>query len=237
MGQWLLEAGLAIDVRRPYAGDSLPADLTGHLGMLVLGGEMGAYDDVEHPWLTDVKRLLVAAADGRTPVLGVCLGHQLAAVALGGEVAVNPRGQQIGVLGVGWTRPAYDDPLLGPLAALGTGAGDVPAVQWNNDVVSRLPEGGVDLAHTRRGELQAARFAPSVWGVQWHPEAGAEIIARWAEHDRDDAMERGVDVGRYLADVAAAGERLRQVWPLLARGFAGLCQDGLSLRTAAAGRR
>jgi hypothetical protein len=76
-----------------------------------------------------------------------------------------------------------------------------------------------------------------VWGVQWHPEAGAEIIARWAEHDRDDAMERGVDVGRYLADVAAAGERLRQVWPLLARGFAGLCQDGLSLRTAAAGRR
>lgn len=236
LGDWLRAAGLDLDVARPYEGDVLPTDLRGHSGMLVLGGDMGAYDDATHPWLSDVKRLVVWAAAEGTPVLGVCLGHQVAAVALGGEAAVNRHGQQIGVLGVGWTPPAYDDCLLGPVAALGTGAGDVPAVQWNNDVVTRLPDGGVDLAHTGRGELQAARLAPSVWGVQWHPEAGAEIIAHWAEHDRDDALERGVDVGRYLADVAAAGERLCEVWPLLARGFAALCRDTRSLGVAAARR-
>jgi GMP synthase (glutamine-hydrolysing) len=224
LGQWLRESGMDLDVARPHAGDVLPADLTGHSGMLVLGGEMGAYDDASHPWLTDVKRLVVAAAVDGTPVLGVCLGHQLAAVALGGEVRRNPHGQQIGVLGVGWTPAAYDDPLLAPLADLGPGVDDVPAVQWNNDVVTRLPDGGVDLAHTGRGELQAARLAAAVWGVQWHPEAGAGIIASWAEHDRDDALERGVDVDRYLADVAAAEERLCAVWPLLAQGFAALCR-------------
>ena len=232
LGEWLIAAGADLDVSRPYAGDVLPDDLTGHSGMVVLGGEMGAYDDARHPWLTHVKRLVVSAVGDGTPVLGVCLGHQLAAVALGGEVRVNQLGQQIGVLGVGWTAAAYDDPLLAPAAALGRSRDEVPAVQWNNDVVTRLPDGGVDLAHTGRGELQAARLAPSVWGVQWHPEAGAEIIASWAEHDRDDALERGVDVYRYLADVDAAEERLCTVWPLLAHGFAALCLASGSARVA-----
>ncbi len=193
LGEWLVDAGADLDVRRPYAGDELPADLRDHGGLLVLGGEMGAHDDDTYPWLSDVKRLVGAATEDGTPVLGVCLGHQLVAVALGGEVVANPLGQQIGVLGVGWTDAAYDDRLFWQLAALGR---DVPAVQWNNDIVSRLPEGAVDLAHTPGGELQAVRFAPAVWGVQWHPEAGEEIIRPWADHDRDDAVERGVDVDR-----------------------------------------
>jgi GMP synthase (glutamine-hydrolysing) len=220
LGEWLTDAGAELDVRRPYAGDELPDALDDHSGLLVLGGEMGAYDDDTFPWLSDVKRLVPVAIDDGTPVLGVCLGHQLVAVALGGEVVPNPRGQQIGVLGVGWTDAARDDRLFAPLAALGP---DVPAVQWNNDVVSRLPDDAVDLAHTDNGELQAVRFAPAVWGVQWHPEAGEEIIRPWADHDRDDAVERGVDVDRYLGDVIAARADCRATWRLLANRFATLC--------------
>jgi GMP synthase (glutamine-hydrolysing) len=163
-----------------------------------------------------------AAVETDTPVLGVCLGHQLVAVALGGEVSVNPHGQQIGVLDVGWTPSAGDDRLFGPLAQRGAG---VPAVQWNNDVVSRLPEDAVELARTPRGELQAARFAPTVWGVQWHPEAGEEIIGPWADHDRDDAIERGVDVDAYLGHVIAARPRLREAWRVLAERFAVVCRE------------
>jgi GMP synthase (glutamine-hydrolysing) len=220
MGEWLVEAGLPLDVRRPHAGDALPADLEAHCGMLVLGGEMGAYDDADHPWLTDVKALFRAGADGPRPLLGICLGHQLAAVALGGEVAPGPRGQQIGVLQAGWTPQAAEDPLLAAVAVLD----DAPAVQWNNDVVTRLPVGAVDLAHTPHGEIQAARLAPSVWGVQWHPEAGEEIIRPWADHDRDDAVERGVDVDAYVADVAAARQRLRRTGRVLADSFVRLCR-------------
>ncbi len=220
MGEWLAEAGAVIDVRRPYADDPLPPDLGEHSGMVVLGGEMGAYDDAEHPWLSEVKRLSRVAVDDGTPVLGICLGLQLLAVALGGEVAPAPRGQQIGVLDVGWTAAAYDDRLLGPVAA----RSDVPAVQWNTDVVTRLPDGAVDLARTPHGELQAARFAPAVWGVQWHPEAGEEIIQPWADCDRDEAVERGVDVDAYVAEVAAARDRLRATWRVLAAEFAAICR-------------
>ena len=226
MAEWLLDAGADLDLRRPYRGDPLPEDLSAHAGMLVLGGEMGAGEDDRYPWLTAVKRLIVEAASTGRPGLGICLGHQLAAVALGGEVQPNPLGQQIGVFGVGWTEAAAGDRLFASLAARGTSAEDVPAVQWNNDVVLRLPEGAVDLAHTSGGELQAVRFAPTVWGVQWHPEAGEEIIRPWADHDRDEAFERGVDVYAYLADVVAARDRLRATWRELAARFAEVCGIG-----------
>jgi GMP synthase (glutamine-hydrolysing) len=189
---------------------------------------MGAHDDADFDWLTDVKALVRSAVDDGTPVLGVCLGHQLVAVALGGEVAPAERGQQIGVLQAGWTAEAAADRLFEAVVTLG----DAPAVQWNNDVVTRLPEGAVVLARTPHDELQAVRFAPSVWGVQWHPEAGEEIIRPWADHDRDDAVERGVDVDAYVADVVAARDRSRSTWRVLADRFAALCREARPVGTA-----
>ena len=224
LGEWWEADATPLDVRRPWAGDALPEDLSAHAGMVVLGGAMGADDDAKHPWLTRVKVLVRAAAADGVPVLGVCLGHQLAAVALGGAVAPNPAGQQVGVLPVGWTDAAAGDALLGPLS------GPARAVQWNNDVVTELPPGAVVLAVTAAGELQAARFAPTVWGVQWHPEAGVEIIGPWAEQDRDDAVERGVDLDRYVRDVADAGDEMRRTWRGLATGFAALAHDAVAAR-------
>lgn len=215
VGEWLAGAGAALDLRRPYSGDALPDDLTDHDAFVVLGGSMGANDDVDHPWLTRVKHLVRRAAATDVPTLGICLGHQLAAVALGGRVERNPRGQQVGVLEVGWTETAGEDPLLGAFAAA---APDrlTRAVQWNNDLVVETPPGTAVLAQTPRDEVQAARFAPTVWGVQWHPEAGEEIVRQWAENDRDDAAERGVDLERYVAEVGAARDEMRATWAPLA---------------------
>lgn len=227
VGEWLTEAGCPVEVRRPYAGDALPDRLGAHRGMVVLGGTMDAWADAAFPWLTQVKELVRQAAASGVPTLGICLGHQLAALALGGSVARNPYGQQIGVLEVGWTPAAYDDPLL---AQLTTARG---AVQWNNDIVTALPPGAQVLAHTPRGELQAARFAPTVWGVQWHPEAGPEIVTAWAVAERDHAVERGVDVDARLAEVTAARVRLRHDWQPLATAF--LRRSADAEQTAGAG--
>lgn len=219
MGEWLAEAGFELDVRRPYRGDSLPADLTEHRSMVVLGGDMDAYSDADHPWLTGVKSLVRSAVEDGTPGLGICLGHQLMAVALGGEAPRNPLGQQIGVPAVGWLPEAHEDLLFAPLT------GTRGAVQWNNDVVTRLPATSVVLARTAAGEIQAVRFAPAMWGVQWHPEAGEEIVTGWAANDRDDARERGIDVDEYVARVAAARDELRSSGRLLASGFAAMTRD------------
>jgi GMP synthase (glutamine-hydrolysing) len=219
MGEWLAEAGCPLDVRRPYAGDALPDRLDDHRGMLVLGGSMDAYSDEQHPWLTQVKALVRAAAEEHVPVLGICLGHQLAAVALGGAVRRNPRGQQIGVLEFGWAPAAATDPLMRSVASARV------AVQWNNDVVTVPPTATQVLARADTGELQAARFAPTVWGVQSHPEAGVEIVAQWAAKDRDHARERGVDVDEYVEKVAAATGELRAAWRPLATAFAALRKE------------
>lgn len=213
MGEWLEDAGATVEVCRPYRGEPTPERLDGYAGWVILGGSMGADDDAAHPWLTDVKRLVRQAAEERVPTLGICLGHQLCAAALGGEVRRNLRGQQIGVLDVGWTDAAVDDPLFGALV------GQARAVQWNDDLVVTAPPGCVALAQTPHGELQAARFAPTVWGVQWHPEAGAHVVRPWADNDRDRVKERGVDVEEYVAAVAAAGDELRATWRGLAEGF------------------
>ncbi|MGH3509083.1 MAG: type 1 glutamine amidotransferase, partial [Nocardioidaceae bacterium] len=93
LGEWLVEAGASLDVRRAYAGQPLPNRLTHHDGLVVLGGSMGANDDAKHGWLTATKQLLRQAVADDVPTLGVCLGHQLLAAALGGTVGPNPNGQ------------------------------------------------------------------------------------------------------------------------------------------------
>ncbi|WP_183101156.1 type 1 glutamine amidotransferase [Nocardioides pelophilus] len=200
LGTSLVDAGAELDVRRPYAGQELPADLAGHDALVVLGGGMGAGDDALHAWLTPTKQLLRAAARDAVPTLGICLGHQLIAVALGGTVGRNPRGRQVGVHHVGWTEAAAADPLLGGFASTGR------VVQWNQDLVLDPPPGAVLLAATDLGEVQAMRFAPTVWGVQWHPEATPEIVRGWAAKEPGPRADDGV------AAVQAADTELELSW-------------------------
>jgi GMP synthase (glutamine-hydrolysing) len=214
VGDWLAEAGCALDVRGPYAGDPLPGDLQDHDALLVLGGAMGANDDDAHPWLAPTKQLVREAAARAVPTLGICLGHQLLAVALGGEAGPNPRGQQLGLLPVGWTDDAGRDDLTRGL--VGTGYG----VHWNDDVVLRAPEGTVVLARTPQGEVQVARFAPRAWGVQLHPEVDDRILASWAEDDRDRYDEGVLD--DVLRRVAVVRDDLAAGWRPLAQAFAAL---------------
>ena len=218
VGRWLLEAGCGLDVCRPYAGDPLPEDLDGYDGLLVLGGAMGANDDDHHGWLTRTKELIRAAAAVGLPTWGICLGHQLAATALGGVSKRNPNGQQIGLLDVGFTPEAAGDPLLGPVS--GTPR---RGVQWNYDVVDPLPEGATVLAATPAGEVQAVRFGPAMWGTQLHPEVDHAIVAAWVTDDERTAMaDRGLDAERILAEIEAARPELDESWRPLADAFARL---------------
>jgi GMP synthase (glutamine-hydrolysing) len=214
VGEWLTEEGLLLDVRHPYADDPLPEDLRERDGLLVLGGQMGANDDDAYGWLSPTKDLIRCGAELGVPVLGICLGHQLAAVALGGEVVVNPTGKRRGVLDTSMADEAVDDDVLG-------GCGP-RAVFWHRDIVTRLPEGARVLARAQTGELVAARYAPTVWGVQCHPEARPDIVTRWAAKDRALATSgaQEADIDGALAAVTAAKAELEAAWRPLVAGFA-----------------
>lgn len=217
VGEWLAEAGCTLEVCRPYAGDALPR-LTSYDAVLVMGGDMGAHDDEAHPWLTPLKAEIRDAVAAGTPLLGICLGHQVMAVALGGSVERNPRGQTVGMQPVGWTAEAAAD------AWAGARTGAEVAVHWNNDIVVSLPEGAVVLARTPGGEVQVARFGPRAWGIQAHPEVDAAIVTRWAESDRDEHVALGLDQDAVLAEID--DEVLTAHWrPLVAR-FAAVAGEG-----------
>jgi GMP synthase (glutamine-hydrolysing) len=215
LGTWLTDAGAELRVCRPWAGEDLPG-LEGVDALLVLGGSMGANDDETCHWLAPMKDLIREAVSAELPTLGVCLGHQLVAVALGGRSEPNAAGQQVGLFEVGWTADAGDDPLMGPVASPRRG------VQWNSDVVTELPEGATELAATTAGENQVARFAPSAWGVQLHPEVDRAILISWAAGDRDDHLEKGIDQEAVLAEIDAARVELDEAWRPLATRFAEL---------------
>lgn len=212
-GEWMVAAGAALDVRRCHRGDGLPDSLDGHDGLLVMGGAMGAYDDVAHCWLAPTKALVRSSVDLGVPMLGICLGHQLAAVALGGTVARRVGGPQIGVFDVGWTSAAADDPLLGLLAAAAADGPPTPAVQWNNDVVTEPPSGSTVLAVAPDGAVQALRYGARAWGLQLHPEVSRALVARWAQTDPSSPIA--------LDRIGAAEPRLRAVWRLAAEAFVG----------------
>src|SRR4051794_30255986 len=116
LAEALAAAGLDADVRRPDRGDPLPAAPDGLAGLVVLGGSMGARDDAEAPWLPAVSALLAAAAHGPAPVLGLCLGAQLAALALGGGVGRRPDGYEIAWAPLDRTPAGAADPVLGAVA-------------------------------------------------------------------------------------------------------------------------
>ena len=212
LGRWLAEDGFTLDVRRPDQGQPLPTHLDRHAALVVLGGEMNAYDDGPYPWLPQTRALLAEAVRRERPTLGVCLGHQLLAVGTGGRVEPSASGPQLGLHPVDRTPAAAADPLLGELPA------DAAAVHWNEDLVTRLPDGAVELARTPAG-AQAYRLGAAAWGVQFHPEADATVLRAWAAADVAAGRLAPERAARLLAEVAAADRGVQATWRAWARRF------------------
>jgi GMP synthase (glutamine-hydrolysing) len=169
-------AGVRLRVARPYAGEPLPDGLDGADGLVVLGGEMGVGDAASWPHLHGTMALIRYAAARAAPVLGVCLGAQLAAEALGGRAFPGPAGMEVGWVPVELTPQGRDDPVLG---ALLDGDSRAPATvfQWHEDTYEP-PPGASLLARGDRYRQQAFRLG-SVVGVQFHPEVDAATLAGW----------------------------------------------------------
>ncbi|MER6095833.1 type 1 glutamine amidotransferase [Streptomyces sp. NPDC001728] len=206
VGERLVGAGLRLDVVRAWRGEALPADLRGHAGLLVLGGSVNCEDDEAAPWLPAVRTLVREAVAGGMPLLGICLGGQIVAHALGGSVTTRSGGPEVGAVPLRRLPAAGRDPVLGgvPDGAL--------AAQWHWDEVDRLPPGAVPLLTGDDCPYQAFRVGDAGWAVQFHPEVCADAVAEWAAEDGARLRAVGGDPEAAVRTVREAEPGLRAVW-------------------------
>src|SRR5688500_13611950 len=115
LGEWLPAAGLDLDVVEPWQGDALPERVTEHEALIVMGGPQQAHDDGSAPWLRQTKELMRSATVAGLPVLGVCLGGQLLAEAMGGRVRPGAQGPELGARLVAKRDIASEDALFSDL--------------------------------------------------------------------------------------------------------------------------
>lgn len=173
IGAAIAEAGGVEDVRFPEHGDAVPADATGHDGLLVLGGGQFAGDDAAHPYLPAELVAIRAFAAAGKPVLGICLGAQLLARALGGTVRRHHT-PEVGFTAIDATEAAAADPLLRGLAPL------PKLMHWHYDTFE-LPQGATLLATNAVCANQAFTAGPGLYGLQFHLEVTDRIVEGWVD--------------------------------------------------------
>lgn len=211
LGEWLTESGAELDVIDP-ANTELPDGLEDYQALVVLGGEMGALDDLDYPWLRAIRSLLSQAVSHTVPVLAICLGAQLLAEATGGRVQRARGGPEAGPMLVAKRDAAGDDRLFGPLPL----TPDV--LQFRRDEIASLPPSARLLVSSPSGDNQAFRVGTCAYGVQFHIETTTDIVLEWARLMPEIAA--AARPGQLDADhLDAFHQDLAESWQVLARRF------------------
>jgi len=151
--------------------------------LIMMGGPMGVYEHDAHPWIACQLRRLAQRLDAGCPTLGVCLGSQMMAAALGGQVYPGP------VMEVGFHPVTVHDPHAGPLRHIV----DVPVLHWHGDTFT-LPGNVELLASSDHYPHQAFRRGSNILALQFHAEMGLDPrFDAWIESGHDAIARAGTD--------------------------------------------
>lgn len=175
MRSWLQGRGAEIGYTRFFEDSPLP-ELDAVDLLIVMGGPMSVNDEAEWPWLADEKRFVRQAVESGKPVLGICLGAQLIASALGAKVYPGQH-KEIGWLPI----RGIPDPVF-PFPA------EAQVFHWHGETFD-LPPGAVRLAESAACANQAFRIGEQVMGLQFHLETTPESADAILNNCRDELVE------------------------------------------------
>src|SRR5215471_17391106 len=180
----LEEAALAWQYVRVFDGAPIPADMKGAGGLIVMGGPETVYQLDRYPYLRDEIWLIESALRDNKPILGVCLGAQLLAAALGAAVK-RGESREIGWYSVRLANAANVDRLMRGLPA------EFMAAHWHSDVFE-LPNGAVALASSAKTANQAFRFGNNAYGLLFHAEITHERLSKLVSEFGEDLKRVGI---------------------------------------------
>ncbi|HUO45547.1 MAG TPA: type 1 glutamine amidotransferase [Acidimicrobiia bacterium] len=203
----LADAGAEVERFRLDLDEVVPSG-TDFDAVVVLGGSMGAYEEEQYPWLVGEKEWLRKLVESRTPVLGICLGSQLLADALGGKAMRANSAPEVGVTPLRLTLTGQVDPVA-------RHAGEV-VYNLHQDTFELPP--GADLLASSAGFPQAFRLG-SALAVQFHPDADARQAIDWVDEVPDFLTKAGVEVVAYTEDLEKWEPVLDRNSRLLFRAF------------------
>ncbi len=175
-----------------YAGDEVPNHPSDYRAVIVLGGPMNVDDDEKYPYLTAEKQFIKDCVDHKVPFLGICLGSQLLACALGADVYKNTQ-SEIGWLGVDFTEDGKNSALFKGLQS------PLPVFHWHGDTFD-IPEGAKHLASSGVCKNQAFSVGAKAFGLQFHLEVTCEEAANWARAYLPDCNENDAKDAQRLID-------------------------------------
>lgn len=175
MTPWLASHATSSQIIRLDAGEKCPAPEVVDL-LIVLGGPMSVNDEETFPWLREEKSFIRQVIDRQRPVLGICLGSQLIASALGAEVRPNPYKE------IGWL------PIEGLETNTAMTLPSTTVFQWHGDTFA-LPTGAILLARSSACVHQAFLYKDNVLALQFHLESTPELIQRFIETGGDELVD------------------------------------------------
>ena len=198
--EFLAEDGHTWDAVELDEGEALP-ELDGYDALWVMGGPMDVWQEEAHTWLVAEKAYIREAVEQRgMPFLGLCLGHQLLAEALGGTVGKAER-PEVGVMDVMLTEAGASGVLFDGLPEV------FPALQWHGAEVTALPPGAQVLATSPDCAVQAMKWGTRAYSMQFHMEVEPDTVRVWADiPEYAGALEAALGAGavaRLDADCAA----------------------------------
>ncbi len=184
LGQIFTQYGLQAEYVRTFAGEPVPRYIDDAAGLVVLGGPMSVYENNRYPFLNDAMRLIDQALKREKPILGICLGSQLLAATLGANVYANGKKE------IGWhdvtLHGAGTDPLWAGMRSPFVG------FHWHGDVFD-LPEGARSLASSDLTTHQSFSYGDRSYGVLFHMEVTAQIVADMTDTFADEVAQLGLD--------------------------------------------